>query len=205
MSDQSQGNGNWRNGGARRGAWRDSARNSTRESTWRSPGGFETRPHAYDPITQPELFRGVLLRRVFAFLIDLVVLAIPVAFAYIFIAVFGLITLGLGWALFWLVWPATVVWALVYFGSSLGGPHSATVGMRAMDLQLRTWYGEPAYFVLGAVHAVLFWVSISVLSPLVLVVGLFNGRKRLLHDIVLGTVVVNRSSYGVATRPMRTV
>ncbi|MEW5208251.1 RDD family protein, partial [Bacillus cereus] len=63
------------------------------------------------------------------------------------------------------VWPASVIWALVYYGSSLGGPHSATVGMRAMDLQLRTWYGEPGYFVLGAVHAVLFWVSISVLSP----------------------------------------
>jgi uncharacterized RDD family membrane protein YckC len=77
--------------------------------------------------------------------------------------------------------------------------------MRAMDLQLRTWYGEPGYFVLGAVHAVLFWVSISVLSPLVLVVGLFNGRRRLLHDIVLGTVVINRSSYGAMTRPMRTV
>ncbi|MEW6639977.1 MAG: RDD family protein [Pseudomonadota bacterium] len=197
MSDQSQGNGNWRQDGARGGAWRD--------STWRSPGGFEARPHAYDPTTQPELFRGVLLRRVFAFLIDVVVLAIPVLLAYIFVAVFGLITLGLGWALFWLVWPASVIWALVYYGSTLGGPHSATVGMRAMDLQLRTWYGEPGYFVLGAVHAVLFWVSISVLSPLVLVVGLFNGRRRLLHDIVLGTVIINRSSYGAVTRPMRTV
>jgi uncharacterized RDD family membrane protein YckC len=40
---------------------------------------------------------------------------------------------------------------------------------------------------------VLFWVSVSVLSPLVLLVGLFNGRRRLLHDIVLGTVVINSS------------
>src|ERR1700712_1693947 len=35
-------------------------------------------PHAFDPNLQPELFRGVLTRRVFAFLIDLVVLSVPV-------------------------------------------------------------------------------------------------------------------------------
>ena len=46
--------------------------------------------------------------------------------------------------------------------------------MRVMDLELRTWYGAPGYFVLGATHAVLFWVSVSFLSPLVLLVGLFN-------------------------------
>ena len=55
-------------------------------------------PHAFDPLLQPELFRGVLTRRVFAFLIDLVVLAIPVILAYLFIVVFGVVTLGLGWA-----------------------------------------------------------------------------------------------------------
>ena len=161
-----------------------------RNATWRSDGGY--RPGAFDPDLQPELFRGTLLRRVFAFLIDLVVLAVPVILVKIFIAVFGLITLGLGWALFWLVWPCTVVWVIVYYGSTIGGPHSATLGMRAMDLQLMTWYGEPGYFVLGAAHMVLFWVLNSVLSPLVLLVGLFNRRRRLLHDILLGTVVINR-------------
>jgi len=110
-----------------------------------------------------------------------------------FIAVFGVVTLGLGWALFWLVSPASIIWALVYYGASLGGPHSATLGMRVMDLELRTWYGAPGYFLLGAMHAVLFWISVSVLSPLVLLVGLFNGRRRLLHDVVLGTVVINNS------------
>ncbi len=160
-------------------------------STWRNGGG--TQPHAFDPYLQPELFRGVLTRRVFAFLIDLVVLSVPVILGYLFIAVFGLITLGLGWALFWLAWPATVIWAVVYYGASIGGPHSATLGMRVMDLELRTWYGAPGYFVLGAMHAVLFWVSISFLSPFVLLVGLFNRRRRLLHDIVLGTVLINSS------------
>lgn len=167
---------------------------------WRSDGGVQ--PHAFDPLLQPELFRGVLTRRVFAFLIDLVVLTVPVVFGYLFIAVFGLITLGLGWALFLLAWPATVIWAIIYYGASLGGPHSATLGMRAMDLELRTWYGAPGYFVLGAMHAVLFYIFMSI--PLVLLVGLFNGRRRLLHDIVLGTVVINSSVRTQVAQPART-
>ena len=171
---------------------------------WRNGGGTNFQAHAFDPVLQPELFRGVLTRRVFAFLIDLVVLSVPVIVGYLFIALFGLITLGLGWVLFWLAWPASVIWAIVYYGSSLGGRYSATLGMRVMDLELRTWYGAPGYFVLGAMHAVLFWISISFLSPLVLLVGLFNGRRRLLHDIVLGTVVINSSVRNPVAQPART-
>src|SRR3984885_11948706 len=168
---------------------------------WRNDGGVQ--PHAFDPDLHPELFRGVLTRRMFAFLIDLVVLSVPVILACIFIAIFGVVTLGLGWALFWLVSPASIIWALVYYGSSLGGPHSATLGLRVMGLGLGTWYGPPGYFVLGAAHALVFWMSISFLTPLVLLVGLFNGRRRLLHDILLGTVVINSSVRVAAPQPAR--
>ncbi|MCP9627071.1 RDD family protein [Rhodopseudomonas palustris] len=166
-----------------------------------SRGSSYDQPAAFDPWRAPELFQGVLTKRVFAFLIDVVVLAIPVILACVFIAVFGVVTLGLGWTLFWIVSPASVIWALVYYGASLGGPHSATLGMRAMGIELVTWSGEPGYFVLGAVHAFLFWLSVSALSPLVLLVGLFNGRRRLLHDIVLGTVIIN--STALAAEPAR--
>jgi len=166
-------------------------------------GGPNLQPHAFDPYLQPELFRGVLTRRVIAFVIDLFVLAVPVVLAVIFIAVFGIVTLGLGWALFWLVSPASVIWALLYYGATLGGPYSATIGMRLMDLELRTWYGAPGYFVLGAVHAVCFWISMSVLSPFVLLIGLFNARRRLLHDFVLGTVIINSSVRSQVAQPAR--
>jgi uncharacterized RDD family membrane protein YckC len=152
---------------------------------------FNVKPHAYDPAAHPELFEGVLARRVIAFAIDILVIAIPLVLAWVFIFVFGLITFGLGWLLFWLLSPASVIWALIYYGMTLGGPASATIGMRAMGLQLRTWYGAPAYFVLGAVHAIVFWISVSVLTPLILLLGLFNARRRLLHDIVVGTVIIN--------------
>jgi uncharacterized RDD family membrane protein YckC len=172
-------------------------------STWRSGApGFQ--PHAFDPWLQPELFRGLLTRRVFAFLIDLVVLSIPVILACVFIALFGVVTLGLGWALFWLVSRASLIWALIYYGATLGGPHSATMGMRMMDLELRTWYGAPSYFVLGAMHAVMFWISVSVLTPLVLLVGLFSRRRRLLHDILTGTIVINSSVRAQVAQSART-
>jgi uncharacterized RDD family membrane protein YckC len=174
---------------------------SSNDGAWRNQGGVPH--HAFDPLTEPELFRGVLTRRIFAFLIDVVIISVPVIFGYLFIAVFGLVTLGLGWLLFWLAWPAAVIWAIVYYGASMGGAHSATLGMRVMDLELRTWYGAPGYFVLGAMHAVLFWVSISFLSPLVLLVGLFDRRRRLLHDLVLGTVVINSSARDPAVQAAR--
>ena len=164
---------------------------------------IELKPHAYDPMTNPELFEGVLARRCMAFLIDVTIIAIPVLFAAIFIFIFGLITLGLGWALYWLISPATVIWAIVYYGMTFGGPASATIGMRVMDIEMRTWYGAPAYFVLGAVHAIVYWITVSFLTPLVLVVALFNDRRRLLHDMLVGTIVINNPARAEGLRRNR--
>jgi uncharacterized RDD family membrane protein YckC len=162
---------------------------------------IELKPHAYDPATNPELFEGVLARRVLAFMVDLVIIGVPVALASLFVFVFGLITLGLGWWLFGpLLGPAAVIWAVVYYGTTLGSPASATIGMRIMELEMRTWYGAPCYFVLGAVHAVIFWITMSMLTPLILLVGLFNARHRLLHDILVGTVVINNEVRAAALK-----
>ena len=150
----------------------------------------DMKPHAYDPARNPELFDGLLLRRTCAFVIDVIIIMVPVALATLFILLFGLVTFGLGWLLYWLLRPATIIWALLYYGFTLGSPASATIGMRVMNIQLRTWYGDPCYFVLGAVHAVAYWVSVTFLTPLVLIVGFFNDRRRLLHDFVVGTVMI---------------
>jgi uncharacterized RDD family membrane protein YckC len=155
---------------------------------------IELKPHAYDPRANPELFEGVLARRCMAFLIDLVILAVPVLFAAIFIFIFGLLTLGLGWALYAVFYPAMVIWAVVYYGMTFGSAASATVGMRVMDIEMRTWYGAPAYFVLGAVHAVVYWLTVSFLTPFILLVAFFNDRRRLLHDMLVGTIVINNAA-----------
>jgi uncharacterized RDD family membrane protein YckC len=163
---------------------------------------IDIKPHAYDPDATPELFEGVLARRIVAFMIDFLAIAAPVVLGAMFIFAFGIVTLGLGWALYWLLPGASVIWAIVYFGITLGGPHSATVGMRVMDLEMRTWYGAPAYFVLGAVHAIAFWFTVSFFTPFILLVPFFNARRRLLHDIMLGTVVINNAQRAAMLRSL---
>jgi uncharacterized RDD family membrane protein YckC len=161
---------------------------------------IEVKPHAYDPIAHPELFEGVLARRCLAFIIDVIIIASPVVFAALFIFVVGLVTLGLGWVLYWLLSPASVIWALCYYGLTFGSPASATLGMRVMDIEMRTWYGAPAYFVLGAVHAIAYWFTVSFLTPLTLLVAFFNHRRRLLHDMLVGTIVINNRNRAEALR-----
>lgn len=166
----------------------------------RAGANGEPRPDAYDPAKNPEYFEGVLPRRVVAFLIDAVLIVGPIVLLALFIFVFGLITFGLGWLLFWILSPLFVIWAIVYVGATLGSPHSATIGMRMVDLELRTWYGGPMYFLLGAVHAIFFWVSVTTLSPLILIVALLNQQHRLLHDFLTGTVMINNAGRAAALR-----
>jgi uncharacterized RDD family membrane protein YckC len=163
----------------------------------------DVKPHAYDPATQPELFEGVLARRVVAFCIDVLVIAVPLAFLAIFIFMFGLVTLGLGWFLFFFYGPIAIIWALIYYGLTFGSAASATIGMRVVDLEMRTWYGAPCYFVLGAVHAFGYWLSVTFLTPFILLVALFNERRRLLHDMLVGTIVINNTARASALRNAR--
>jgi len=161
------------------------------------------RPYAYDPVTQPEYFEGVLTRRMLAFVVDAMMICGAVVLFYLFVLVMGVVTLGLSWIAFFFIWPTFVIVALTYNALTLGSPASATLGMRLMDLEMRTWYGAPAYSLLGAVHAVCFWVSVSIFTPFVLLVALFNDRRRLLHDFLVGTVVVNNPARADALRHRR--
>ncbi|AYM05038.1 MULTISPECIES: RDD family protein [Agrobacterium] len=132
-------------------------------------------------------YSGVLSRRVFAFVIDyaiVLLLCIPAAVIVFFL---GVITLGLGFFLY----PALfVIVAVLYFGMTLGGPSQATPGMRAMGIAMARMDGRRIDFLLSTVHIVLFWVINSVLTPLILLAGLFTERSRLVHDFLLGTVIV---------------
>jgi uncharacterized RDD family membrane protein YckC len=145
--------------------------------------------HAYDPHADKALFEGVLQRRTIAFMIDLFIIAVPVG--VIGLLVFMFCTLSLrNWTLLWLLIPLSIVWALIYYGTTMGGPASATMGMQAVGIEVRTWYAARCFPELGAAHGFLFWVLAAALTPLVLVVGMFNGRHQLLHDLLLGVLVV---------------
>jgi uncharacterized RDD family membrane protein YckC len=132
-------------------------------------------------------YSGVLSRRIFAFVIDYVIVAllcIPAAVVLFFLSI---ITLGLGF----LLYPALfVIVAGIYFGLTLGGPAQASLGMRAMGIAIVRVDGRPMDFLTAIVHLALFWILNSVLTPLILLAGLFIERSRLIHDLLLGTVVV---------------
>lgn len=131
-------------------------------------------------------YDGVRTRRVLAFCIDYLIVGLLMIPFAIMILLLGILTLGLGWALFGILFPAV---ALIYVWSTLGGRNQATTGMRMMGIRLDRLDGRPVDGLLAVVHSVLFWAGNVLLTPLILLVTLFSDRKRTLHDLLLGTVV----------------
>ena len=132
-------------------------------------------------------YSGVLSRRVFAFILDYVIVALLCIPAGIVLFFLSIVTLGLGFFLY----PALfVIVAGIYFGLTVGGPSQASLGMRAMGIAIVRIDGRPMDFLTAIVHLALFWILNSVLTPLILLAGLFIERSRLIHDLLVGTVTV---------------
>lgn len=132
-------------------------------------------------------YSGVLSRRVFAFLIDYLLIAALWVPAAVLVFFLGILTLGLGFLLYPLLF---IIVAGLYFGMTLAGPSQASPGMRAMGIAMVRLDGRRIDFVLAIAHLALFWILNSVLSPLILLAGLFTERSRLVHDLLLGTATI---------------
>ncbi len=137
-------------------------------------------------------YDGVLTRRVFAFLIDYLIIGLLVIPFGIAVAILGVLTFGFAWGLFGLLFPLV---AIAYVWITLGGRNQATLGMRAMSIRLDRLDGRPTDGLLAVVHTVLFWAGNVLLTPLILLATLFTDRKRTLHDLLLGTVVTRTERY----------
>jgi len=144
--------------------------------------------YIYNPDTQPDLFDGILSKRIVAFIVDAILIVALMIPAALLVLILGFVTLGIGWLLF----PALfAVVALGYVALTMGGPASATIGMRFAGIEMRTWSGQRMFALLAVMHALIFWFSVGLLTPLILLVGLFTARKQLLHDLLLGVVALN--------------
>ncbi len=132
---------------------------------------------------------GVRTRRMFAVGFDLIFISLIVGILFIVLSVLGIVTFGLTWLLIPPLFPAV---ALFYNGLTISGWRHGTPGMRLMDLEMRLMDGGPTPFLNAAAHAVLFYISWTVLSPVVLVVSLLSRNKRCLHDMLAGVVVTRR-------------
>jgi uncharacterized RDD family membrane protein YckC len=153
-------------------------------------GRMDTR---MEPVTihsddRPDRLNNVRTSRVLAFLVDAALILLLMGIAAVVISFLGLITFGIGWLLFFILWPAV---ALLYYFFTLG-LNGATPGMNMFSVELRDLDGNSPHPVIGIAHPVFFWFSVGI-TPLYLaslVVSLLDEKKRMLHDIVLRTVMV---------------
>jgi uncharacterized RDD family membrane protein YckC len=138
------------------------------------------------PIDEDWLIQGVLTRRVFGWLIDVLVIALICVALWIALMLFGLLTLGLGLPLLGILPFVPFCYHILF----LAGPPSATPGQSALGLVVRRNddFGRPTP-VQAAVSTLLFYATLAT-TGLLLLVALFTIRHRTLHDLVSGLVVV---------------
>ena len=144
-------------------------------------------PGLPDPDRDAQFYEGVPLRRFAAWLVDLAIVLIagvPLAL------LFGLLTLGFGFALFPAIVGGT---ALVYRVLTLAGG-SATWGMRFTGLEFRRHDGTRFDLLFALLHTAITAVCFGVFVLQLVSCGtiLWTRYRQSLADIVLGTTAINR-------------
>jgi uncharacterized RDD family membrane protein YckC len=140
-----------------------------------------------EPFACPPLYDGVVWRRVVAYAIDLAVLAILLTAAWIALGVIGILSFGL---LTPIMPIALALLPIAYHGLLVGGSRSATLGMRLLDIEVRSFTGGRPNLWQAVLMATLFYATISLTGSLILLAVLFNTRRRTVHDFLSGTVMV---------------
>ena len=148
------------------------------------------RPALPDPQTAPELFDGVLMRRVFAYLIDVAILVSICAVVGMVSVILGFFTFGIPWLLLPILIPLII---LGYYAATLGSPMRATIGMAMFDIVLTPTRGRPLDGWAILIHPIVFWITVWVAWPISLAVALFTPRQQMVQDLVTGTMMVRRS------------
>ena len=137
-------------------------------------------------IVTPEELDGVRTARVLSFLIDYIIVGLLCIPLFIIIGILGIPTFGLAWVLIPFV-PAAV--ALLYLATTMGGPNQATIGMAFMGIRIRKLDGSDVDPFLACLHGILFWTIHMFAMILPLLLSFFSSRKRLQHDLLLGTYI----------------
>jgi uncharacterized RDD family membrane protein YckC len=140
---------------------------------------------------------GVIFRRCVAWLVDAVLIAMVIWLLWWLMVLFGLLTLGLGFSLLSLL-PFV---PFAYNMLSLLSYSSATPGQRMLGLTVRRNddLGPPTG-IQALLSTLVYYVTLAT-SGLLLIVALFTVRKRTLHDLVSGLVVVRTRGMETLTAP----
>lgn len=141
------------------------------------------------PSSVPDLYRGLVIRRSLAYLVDVLIIAMLGFCLGLALWLIGILSFGL---LTPLAVVAMALWPLAYHSFFIAS-RGATPGMGLFDLELRDWSGSAVVPLQAVLVVVLFYVTVSLTAWLVLIVVLLNDRNRALHDILAGTVMVRRT------------
>lgn len=136
---------------------------------------------------RPPGLRGVLMSRIFAFFVDVIIITVLFYIFFMLFGILGFVTFGLTW---FLIPPLFWTTALLYNGLSISGRKSSTIGMRLFGIELVHVDGGRLSFLAAAVHAVLFYISVTVLTPFILLVGLVREDRRMVHDLLTGAIAL---------------
>ncbi|MBU6498138.1 MAG: RDD family protein [Rhodospirillales bacterium] len=132
------------------------------------------------------LTRGVISRRIFAWFLDLLLVAMLCSAVWSFCLVFGVLTLGFGFPLFGVLpfIPLLYTWLFV------ASPLTATPGQALLGLRVRRNddLGRPTPLQALA-YALLFYATIA-LGWFWLAVTLVSVRHRAFHDMLADLVVI---------------
>jgi len=142
-----------------------------------------------NPLSQAEYYEGLLVRRVVAYLVDLMVLGLLYVAAVLAGFMINIATLGLMSVLVAVVLACV---APAYHVLTVGGRYAATPGMRLMGLQVRSFDGGVPSKMQAFLQIALFYVTVPTTGGWILLVGLFNPYRRMVHDILSHTVVLRR-------------
>jgi uncharacterized RDD family membrane protein YckC len=142
-------------------------------------------------VRDEDFVAGVLTRRCLAWLVDMVVIGLIVVVLWIFLLLFGLLTLGFGFSAM-AVLPAV---PFLYHFVSLLRPSSATPGQAVMGLTVRRDHDlGPPTGLQALIFTVVFYLTLAT-SGLLLLVALFTVRHRTLHDLASDLLVVRRPTF----------
>jgi uncharacterized RDD family membrane protein YckC len=155
------------------------------------PGGIPQGPAGSGLLWEDALLAGVRSRRCLGWLIDLLLVGLLVGTLWASLLLLGLLTFGLGWWLLGLVPLAPFAYHCLFLTSSM----SATPGQAMFGLVVRRDddLGPPS-LAQAVISTLLFYLTLAT-SGLLLLVALFTQRKRTLHDLASGLVVVRRRAW----------
>ncbi len=136
-------------------------------------------PGPFDLTLNPEYFDGVTLRRIAAYMIDLLIIGVLLLTATSAFWVLGVLSFGLLSPVLIAVLPFI---PLAYHTFLIGGPRSATLGMALFGIEARRMNGGHPDYLQAGLWTVVFYVSVGVTGWLILLVVLFNGHGRTFHD-----------------------